>query len=174
MSERRKGFTLLELLVVLSIVAVLAALLMPVTRRVRARSQAVACVSNLRQLGMGLQSYLSENDQTMPVLAAGRETRAEEAKTIDNTLDRYVSAPKVFACPADDRGLAEKTGTSYFWNPALNGQRTSNLTFLTIDAASRIPILSDKEGFHLYRENKVNILFADGHATQDARFFVGE
>lgn len=169
-----RAFTLLELLVVLSIVALLAAISVPAAQRVRAKSQAVACVSNLRQLGLGLQSYLAEHDQTMPVLAGGREAKTDEAAVIDNTLDRYVPNAAVFKCPADRLGLAEKTGTSYFWNPALNGQRSGNLSFLTIEAASRIPILSDKEGFHLYRENKVNILFADGHASPDLRFFVGE
>lgn len=171
---RRRGFTLIELLVTIAIVAVLAALLTAATGRVRAKAKATACISHLRQLGLGLQSYLADHDQTMPVLVAARASRSEDAAAIDNTLNQYLAAPKIFACPADNRDLAATTGTSYFWNPALNGQKTTNLSFLTIEDSSRVPILSDKEGFHLYRENRVNILFGDGHASPDLRFIVPE
>ncbi len=171
--KRRGAFTLIELLVVLAVVGVLAALLLVGTTRIRAKAKAVSCISNLRQLGLGLTSYLAEHEQTMPTLAAARASRDEQVAVIDNTLDAYVST-KVMACPADGEGFAASTGTSYFWNPALNGQRTSNLSFLIIDSASRIPVLSDKEGFHPYRENRVNILFADGHASTDLRFIVPE
>ena len=43
-----------------------------------------------------------------------------------------------------------------------------------VDQHSRIPILGDKEGFHPYLQNKVNILYADGHATKDVKFFTAE
>jgi prepilin-type processing-associated H-X9-DG protein len=36
---------------------------------------------------------------------------------------------------------------------------------------SRIPILGDKEGFHPYLEDKINLLYADGHVTKEVRFF---
>ena len=66
--------------------------------------------------------------------------------------------------------FAENTGTSYYWNTALNGQALSNLRFLFTTNATEIPILADKEGFHPYSENKVNILYADGHATKELKF----
>ena len=67
---------------------------------------------------------------------------------------------------------AATTGTSYYWNVALNGQALGSLNFLNfIEDHSRIPILSDKEGFHPYTDNKVNILYADGHATKELKFF---
>ena len=52
-----KAFTLLELLIVSSIIAVLAALLMPSIKMVRVAAQSAGCLSNLRQLGMGLLAY---------------------------------------------------------------------------------------------------------------------
>ena len=39
--------------------------------------------------------------------------------------------------------------------------------------SSHIPVISDKEGFHPYLKDKVNILYADGHATKDVKFFTG-
>ncbi len=169
-----KSFTLLELLVVIAIVAVLAALAVPVYQRVTAASRSTACVSNLRQLGLGLSTYLADHEQTMPTLGAARESRREEKPAIDTVLDRYVPAPAVFACPADDQDLAATTGTSYYWNSALNGQRAVALNFLGVEQNSRIPVLVDKAAFHPHEANKVNMLYADGHATRDLTFVVAQ
>jgi len=62
-----RAFTLIELLVVIAIIAVLAALLFPVFARAREGARATACLSNLKQLGMGLQLYLSDYDETYPM-----------------------------------------------------------------------------------------------------------
>ena len=166
------AFTLAELLVVLAIVAILAALAYPAYQRVTESGRATACTSNLRQLGMALSLYLGENNNTMPTLKTARASLADDVPVIDNTLNKYAPAKGVFACPADKGGFAARTGTSYLWNVTLNGQALAGLNFLgLVNDLSHIPILSDKEGFHPYTENKVNILYADGHATKDVKFF---
>jgi prepilin-type N-terminal cleavage/methylation domain-containing protein/prepilin-type processing-associated H-X9-DG protein len=166
------GFTLIELLVVIAIIAILAALLVPVSSRIVESGRATACLGNLRQVGTGLTAYLTENNNTMPTLKAARESLADEVPVIDNTLDKYLPDRNVFACPADKTGFARKTGTSYHWNVALNGQAVANLNFLGMVADhSRIPILGDKEGFHPYLEDRINLLYADGHVTRDIKFF---
>ena len=165
-SPSHRGFTLLELLVVLGIVAVLAAIAVPAYQRITESGRATACIGNLRQIGAGLTLYLGENNLKMPTLRAGRASLNEEVPVIDNTLDRYIKDKRVFGCPADQRGLAATTGTSYYWNVALNGQTLGNLNFMQyIEDHSRIPILLDKEAFHPYVANKVNILYGDGHAS---------
>lgn len=171
---KRAGFTLLEMLAAVAIIAVLAAILYPTVGGVIARSRSAACVANLRQLGAALGLYLAENNNRMPVLEAGRRSKSEQVPVIDNTLDKYLSGPRAFACPADHEDLAATTGTSYYWNPALNGQPVAALNFLTVENLSRIPVLSDKSPFHPSQDTKVNILFADGSASADNRFFVGE
>lgn len=165
-----KAFTLLELLVVIGIIAILAALAIPATRRVVQNGYAAACLSNLRQLGAGLNLYLGEHNQAMPVLMAGRADKTQDVPVIDNTLNAYVPDLRVFACPADSGNFFTKTGTSYYWNNALNGQAIVNLNFMNNTASSAIPIISDKEGFHPYSDNKVNVLNADGHVTQGLHF----
>ena len=67
------GFTLIETLVVLSIVAIVAGLLLPSLGRAKASAHRIRCVSNLRQLGLASASYWDANEQrTFPYLA-GRE-----------------------------------------------------------------------------------------------------
>lgn len=166
----KRGFTLVELLVVLAIVGVLAALLFPAIRGMTGRADAVRCLANLKALGTALQLYLGENQQTMPTLVTARTNRSDPVPAIDTVLAQYVGDPKVFACPADSR-IAAESGTSYYWNSALNGQAVAALNFLTLAEHSRIPVMLDKEGWHRHMPEKVNYLFADGHVTKDLRLF---
>lgn len=171
--SRAGGFTLIELLVVVAIVALLVVIAVPAVQGARARAMTAKCISNLRQIGAGLGLYLSEHDQQMPVLQAGRSSRGAGVDVIDTVLADYVDDPETFACPADPR-YARETGTSYYWNVTLNGQRTTSLNFLGIEEAhTRIPVLSDKEGWHPGDRTKINILYADGHAGKGLTLTTG-
>ncbi|HEX8295284.1 MAG TPA: prepilin-type N-terminal cleavage/methylation domain-containing protein [Chthoniobacteraceae bacterium] len=171
--RKKLGFTLVELLVVIAIIGVLAALAFPAYQRVLENSRATACVGNLRQVGAALNLYIGENGMKMPDLRSGRSSRSEEVPVIDNTLNRYLQDARVFACPSDPK-FAATTGTSFFWNSALNGQALANLNFLNIATEqSKVPVLFDKEGFHPFLKDKLNILYADGHATNELKFWDG-
>jgi len=63
---QRSGFTLIELLVVIAIIAILAAMLLPVLAAARKRAQEIACLSNLRQWGLGLHLYANESNDAIP------------------------------------------------------------------------------------------------------------
>src|SRR5512135_3116837 len=60
------GFTLIELLVVIAIIGILAGMLLPVLGRAKQRSQVVKCLNNLRQIGIGMQLYVNESNDTFP------------------------------------------------------------------------------------------------------------
>lgn len=71
-AKRRNAFTLLELLVVIAIIAVLASLLLPVLARAKRKAGQAACLNNLKQLGLGMQMYLGDNNDTFPGIASRR------------------------------------------------------------------------------------------------------
>ena len=63
----RKGFTLIELLVVIAIIAILAAILFPVFARAREKARQTSCLSNLKQLGLGVLMYAQDYDEKFPM-----------------------------------------------------------------------------------------------------------
>jgi prepilin-type N-terminal cleavage/methylation domain-containing protein/prepilin-type processing-associated H-X9-DG protein len=62
----QNGFTLIELLVVIAIIAILAALLLPALAATKRKAQTIQCLSTMRQWGLGLQIYATQNDDQMP------------------------------------------------------------------------------------------------------------
>jgi len=63
--NRRWGFTLIELLVVIAIIAILAAILFPVFAQAREKARATSCLSNLKQITLGMLMYMQDNDEAM-------------------------------------------------------------------------------------------------------------
>jgi prepilin-type N-terminal cleavage/methylation domain-containing protein/prepilin-type processing-associated H-X9-DG protein len=109
--RRNAGFTLIELLVVIAIIAILAALLLPALSRAKASAKRATCISNLRQISLGIHQYAADNSDTLPAAPGmtGAGTATNHFAIFYRTLvDNYVgiqsppsSKDKLFACPAD-------------------------------------------------------------------------
>jgi prepilin-type N-terminal cleavage/methylation domain-containing protein/prepilin-type processing-associated H-X9-DG protein len=67
-TRRTHGFTLIELLVVIAIIAILAAILFPVFAQARENARRSSCASNLRQVGLAYQQYITDFDETTPTV----------------------------------------------------------------------------------------------------------
>lgn len=170
---KRDGFTIVELVVVVAVLAVLVGIAVPVYQQVTARGRAAHCMNNLRQIGGALNLYLGDNNFTMPVLVAARESQDDEEAALDTELEDYVSGREVFRCVGDRGGIWRETGTSYFWNSLLNGQQSGQLEMMgRRPGAAGIPVVSDKESFHKRVGDEVNVLYADGRVEEEVKFRV--
>ena len=166
----KPGFTLTELLIVVAIVAVLAGIAYPVGRSMLAKSREASCLGNLRSIGVGLQLYLQDHNQKLPVLALGRESRSSGEPVLETVLLPYVETEDAFQCPADSEEFG-KTGSSYGWNTTQNGLHVSKISFFGDDTRPEaVPLVFDKEDWH---PGGTNFLYADSSSSNKVRFATG-
>ena len=104
-SEAAKGFTLIELMVVIVILAILAALLLPVLSRAKAKARRSACMNNMGQISLGIRMYAEDSSEAFPP-ATNSTPAAFTAYTL--LMKSYVGLTgtkperaKLFSCPAD-------------------------------------------------------------------------
>ena len=102
MSRRRFGFTLIELLVVIAIIAILAAILFPVFARAREKALANSCLSNVKQLTLGLLMYASDWDNyPPPVMVPATNAGKPSWKAV---IYPYVKNVDIYSCPSRRHG----------------------------------------------------------------------
>jgi len=100
---RRKGFTLIELLVVIAIIAILAAILFPVFATAREKARQTACLSNLKQIGIGYVQYCQDYDEATPACVYNAGGGNNVMITLGSLLDPYIKSAQTWRCPSDRR-----------------------------------------------------------------------
>ena len=101
-SRTNRGFTLIELLVVIAIIAILAAILFPVFAQAREKARQTSCLSNEKQIGLGILQYAQDYDETF--IPAGVESGGLWiGETWPTLVQPYIKSLDVFACPDDSR-----------------------------------------------------------------------
>lgn len=162
-----RGFTLMELLIVLTVIAVLAGIGIPLGRSMVAKSREAACLNQLRLLGVALEGYLQDHNRILPGMAMGRSSKSDDTPVLETVLLPYVESADAFKCPHDTREF-EKSGSSYFWNHLQSGLPVSEVAFFGIkDRPDKIPLISDKEAWH---PSGTNFLYADQTSSNMIRF----
>lgn len=124
--DKGNGFNLIELLTVIAIIAVLAALLLPAISRAKQKAHKAACISNVRQLGVGLQGFVTENN-TYPAYYGPTTSDGPWEGSWASQIQTEVSGSKpirefiwtgVWRCPSAPKviPLAEERFVAYGYN----------------------------------------------------------
>jgi prepilin-type N-terminal cleavage/methylation domain-containing protein/prepilin-type processing-associated H-X9-DG protein len=156
MSKRMlKGFTLIELLVVIAIIAILAAILFPVFAQAREKARAISCVSNLKNIGLGLAMYTVDYDDALikeyygfPAVGTNGQANWASQPTAPPTgiqyyswryaIQPYLKNVNVLACPSNSlatnpsmwtNAVSWVNGANTYWVPGGYGTNQDVIGF---------------------------------------------
>jgi len=184
-SGRTAGFSLVELLLVIAIIALLAALLLPALSKAYTRGKRAGCVTNLKQIGLAFHTFAHEHGDKLPMQVSTNAGGSMEFASTANfafrhlqTLSNELVDPKLLICPADTRLPAENfaklknENVSYFVATAAEFGQTDSMLSGDRNIASggpftgpilRVASNNPPTWTHELHDQVGHILFGDGH-----------
>ena len=165
----KRGFTLLELLIVIGIIGLLVTMVAPQLGKMLRRARRTACKANLKGSSSAFHAYSQDHGvfpeaRNMPSAELG-ESDPPPPPPLTEVMSEYV-APKALRCPADNGDGKDQyepyyktEGISYEYNTSLGGEPPENARM-----AGYTWVLRDYEFFHAYQgeDGAMNYLLLDG------------
>jgi len=190
--QNRAGVTLLELLLVIFIIAILAAVFLPVIGRTKTRSRQVDCLSQLRQVGIAHHAFAHDHNGKFPFQVPVREGGTLEliqnvGGTVQTAFQHFralsndLITPRILACPADQRTRAESfsefrnENLSYFVSVTSDYSRPDEVLSgdrnIRLDGESSLSVMRFTASSHVawtgeLHEYDGNLLFTDTHVER--------
>ena len=189
-SRPRRAFTLIELLVVIAIISLLAAILFPVFSQARESARQVSCLSNEKQLALGVLLYAQDSDEVLP------PTQNDNFTLWPDLISPYLKNDRIRVCPSDGAAATNSYGLNELtfvdmtdFLPALPPSLPTLATFTTPSATVMLGELGTGDDLKTARlnaykltvpdddlndefdarpaarhHNRANVAFMDGHA----------
>ena len=150
-SHHGRGFTLVELLVVVAIVAVMAALLVPAASSLMNYVSRVTCANRLHHIGVAYASYKADSKQPIPL------------GFWQDRLARYTDSPKMFRCPEGGAYYAALDGSDFGGDDGDGGDDPPSPpdvdTFVVVDDGWRAMPHNTRAGYHGGHSKMAGVIF---------------
>lgn len=194
-----QGFTLVELLTVIGIIAILAALLFPVFATARGKAREITCISNLRQIGLAVKMYAQDSDELYPWAVDPTDKYTPgiwstfpdfmalipSMPFLHECVQPYIKSKELFHCPADTGYDVEdfngvpldanptsygKFGTSYNYRTEIAFRHAGENNFRN---PTELNVMFDAAGkWHgglIFGTMRYNVIHGDGHTKNLSR-----
>ena len=149
-NRRTKAMTLIEVVVVLAVIAIVAAMVLPAIMNRPDTSRKISCTNNLKQIGLSFWSWSGDNNDKFPMQVSITNGGAMELAALGNAaavfqvMSNEMSNPKIALCP---NGSLHSPATN--WGPSFSNKTVSYFVGLDAIANDPISILSGDDNFEI-------------------------